>query len=227
MSVTFQLFAKAPVAGSVKTRLVPPLSPSDAARLHARMVERAAATVRRVVDRLAGSRGELWCAPDADDPHLQRIAGRNRLALRVQADGDLGDRMRTALSEALPGRVVLLGSDIPALGASHLLDAANALDDHDAVVIPSDDGGYVTICCRDRVPDCFEGIAWSTSGVMQQTRARLDASGIRWTELPPLWDVDVPADLDRLAADPALASLLEGIETIRGSPLVLHEDQPV
>ena len=244
-SITFQIFAKAPIAGRVKTRLVPPLSPSSAARLHARMIERAAANVRQAMDRLndrdgnVSVRGELWCAidgpsgatpaspSDIDDPILTRIARDHRLDLRLQCNGDLGDRMRHALSGALPGRVLLLGTDIPSLAPSHMVAAANRLTGHDALVIPSDDGGYVLIGCNSRVPECFDAIPWSTPRVIHATRAQLQASGCRWVELPPLWDVDTGADLRRLAADPILAPLLDGLETNEGFPLVLNETQTV
>lgn len=238
--MTFQIFAKAPIAGRVKTRLVPPLSPSAAARLHARMIERAAASVREAMDRLEGDasvRGELWCAIDrpsattdpahSDDPILTRIARDYALDLRIQCDGDLGERMKHALSAGLPGRVLLLGTDIPALDASHLIAAAEALVDSDAVIIPSDDGGYGMIGCTGQAPDCFDAIPWSTPLVMRETRARFAASGCRWVELPALWDVDMAADLRRLAARPDLASLLDGLETNEGLPLVFEETEPV
>ena len=242
-SITFQIFAKAPVAGRVKTRLVPPLSPSSAARLHARMIEHAAASVRAAMDCLDNGsvsvRGELWCAidaqsnatlthpPDIDNPVLTRVARDYRLALRIQRNGDLGDRMQHALATALPGRVLLLGTDIPSLASSHLVAAAHLLKDNDALVIPSDDGGYVLIGCNGRVPGCFDAIPWSTPRVIHETRARLQASGCRWVELPALWDVDTVADLRRLAADPVLARLLDGLETNEGFPLVFNETQTV
>ena len=242
-SITFQIFAKAPIAGRVKTRLVPPLSPSSAARLHARMIERAAVMVREAMDRLddgnVSVHGELWCAIDGpsdatlaspsaiDDPILTRIARDHRLDLRIQCNGDLGDRMRHALSSALPGRVLLLGTDIPSLASSHVVAAANLLTDHDALVIPADDGGYVLIGCNGRVPECFDAIPWSTPRVIHATRAQLQASGCRWVELPPLWDVDTVAELRRLAADPLLAPLLDGLETNQGFPLVFNETQTV
>lgn len=240
-SVTFQIFAKAPVAGQVKTRLVPPLSPEGAARLHARMIVRAAASVREAMDRLDGGnhsvRGELWCAIDTssvatsplavDVPILSRIARDHGLDLRIQCDGDLGDRMKYALAAGLPGRVLLLGTDIPALDSSHLLAAAHALVDCDVLVVPSDDGGYVMIGCTGDIPDCFDAMPWSTPLVMRETRARLTASGCSWVELPALWDVDTAADLRRLDADPALAPLLRGLETNQGLPLVFNETQTV
>ena len=211
VTAKFQVFARAPIPGQVKTRLSPPLSADDAVRLYVRMLERAATAVREAVERVPGAAGELWCTPDAGDPVLGRIAAANGLRLRAQPHGDLGDRMRHALGGAVPGRAILIGSDLPVIDAGRLLAAVDALADHEVVIAPSDDGGYGLIGCRDRVPDCFDGIGWSTSAVMRETRHRLDGEGVRWTTIAPVWDVDTGADLVRLAADPQFAPLLEGI----------------
>ena len=215
--LTIQLFAKAPVAGTVKTRLIPALSAHDAATLHARMIEDAAAAVRRARVQLDDFDAitEMWCAPDAAHPALRDIASRHGLRLRVQCEGDLGDRMRDALHSAMPGRAILLGSDAPALDADALVAAARALDGADAVLIPAEDGGYVLIACRDRVPDCFARMRWSTPSVMDDTRQRLTASAATWRELPAAWDVDTAADLDRLRADVRFSHLLNGLKTAR------------
>ena len=216
VATTFQLFAKAPVPGTVKTRLHCALGPEQAATLHARMIRHAAAAVTAACAGIAAARGELWCAPDTTDSCLGGIAARHALRLRRQSGGDLGARMRDALAAAMPGKAILLGSDAPALDAPMLIEAARALDDHDIVIIPADDGGYVLIGCRHRVPACFDGIRWSTPAVMDETRARLAAAGTLWRELPAAWDVDTPADLERLAADVRFSHLLDGLETAEG-----------
>jgi rSAM/selenodomain-associated transferase 1 len=209
--VTLQLFAKAPVAGTVKTRLLPVLSAQDAATLHARMVEHAAGVIAAAGAAIPQSRAELWCSPDMTDATLRAIALRHGLALRQQPEGDVGMRMEFALQSAMPGRTLLLGSDCPLLDAPLLIGAYGALDAHDAVFVPVEDGGYALVGCRDRTPDCFAGIAWSTGQVMAQTRARLHAAGNRWLELPLAWDVDRAADLARLGADVRFSHLVAGL----------------
>ncbi len=69
----------------------------------------------------------------------------------------------------------------------------------DAVFIPAEDGGYVLVGLRRPQPRLFEGIDWGSERVMAQTRERLSELGLRWVELPTLWDVDRPGDLLRLA----------------------------
>lgn len=226
-ALTFQLFAKAPIAGKVKTRLYPALDPGDAATLHARMILHTARVVAAARDGIPGSRAELWCSPDTTSEVLQTIAHEHGLALRQQATGDIGMRMRHALWSAMPGRVVLLGSDCPPLDAAVLIAADRALGPCDAVFVPVEDGGYALIGCRDEVPDCFLGIAWSTGGVMAQTRARMTATGTRWLELPLAWDVDTPADLARLGADVRFAHLLAGLVQQRTAKDQQQPGQPL
>jgi rSAM/selenodomain-associated transferase 1 len=209
--ITFQLFAKAPVPGRVKTRLHPALSFADAATLHARLVARTAAALDAARDALPEAGFELWCAPDTSDPELRSIALRHRLELRAQRGADLGARMRDALAEAMPAMAILVGSDCPLVDATLLLRAAEALLETDAVFVPAEDGGYALVGCRGRVPGCFAGIAWSTAEVMRQTRERLRADKVRWVELPVAWDVDTPADLARVAADVRFSQLLSGL----------------
>jgi len=209
--IIFQLFAKAPVPGSVKTRLHPALSFSDAAILHMRLVARAAAALEGVRETLPEAGLELWCAPDSSHPALRSLAERHRLELRRQQGPDLGARMRHALTAAMPGMAILVGSDCPAIDSALLRRAAVALLDVDAVFVPAEDGGYALVGCRDRVADCFDGIAWSTADVMRETRSRLRAASTRWVELPSVQDVDTPADLARLAADVRFSQLLDGL----------------
>jgi glycosyltransferase A (GT-A) superfamily protein (DUF2064 family) len=66
------------------------------------------------------------------------------------------------------------------------------------VLIPAEDGGYVLLGLRRPLPPVFEDMAWSTPQVLAQTRARWRAAGRQLAELPALWDVDEPADWDRL-----------------------------
>jgi rSAM/selenodomain-associated transferase 1 len=214
-TIAFQLFAKAPIPGTVKTRLIPALSAADAAVLHVRLVERTAAAVAAVRRALPAARAELWCAPDCADPALGAIAARHALIMLPQRGHDLGARMRAALGSAMPQSAILVGSDCPTLEPALLLRAAAALEREPVVFVPAEDGGYALVGCRGVVPDCFDGIAWGRPDVMSETRRRLARAGIAWTELATAWDVDTPADLDRLARDDACASLLDGLAYAR------------
>ena len=192
------VFARAPVPGEVKTRLIARLGARGAAALHAALVERTLETAcsARV------SRVELCCAPDESHPFFLACAQRFGVALTAQAEGDLGARMHAAFERVVPGsgRALLIGTDCPALTSAHLRDAAAALQaGHDAVLGPAEDGGYVLIGLARTSPRVFDGIGWGGPDVLRDTRARLGALGWRWHELAELWDVDRPDDLARLA----------------------------
>lgn len=190
------IFAKAPIPGEVKTRLVSLLGPDGAAELHARLVMRALATA---VEARVGQ-VELWCSPDERHPFFTGCADRFGVRLRLQQGGDLGERMGFAFRRSLAsGRpLVAIGSDCPALTPRDLVAAAEALATHDAVVAPAEDGGYVLVGLARSVPGIFDGLEWGSSSVMDDTRRRLESASARWKLLPTLWDVDRPEDYVRL-----------------------------
>jgi glycosyltransferase A (GT-A) superfamily protein (DUF2064 family) len=172
------VFARAPRAGRVKTRLIPLLGEQGAARLHSRLLRRTLATA---VEAGLGT-VDLWMA-------------------RRQRGADLGERMHHAFVRSLrrADRVVLIGSDCPVLRGSDLRKAARWLSGGaDAVFAPAEDGGYALIALRRVSPRLFEGIDWGSASVMSRTRERLVALGWRWRELPEVWDVDRPEDVRRL-----------------------------
>jgi rSAM/selenodomain-associated transferase 1 len=141
----------------------------------------------------------LWCAPDVTHRGFRDLG----VALKPQPAGDLGARMLAAF-EARP--TLVIGTDCPALTAAHLNDAAAALETHDVVLIPAEDGGYVLIGARATHPSLFTDMRWSVPSVLSETRTRIAARGLTSFELPPLWDVDTEDDLARMErAFPELA----------------------
>jgi len=197
VSPVIGIMAKAPRPGRVKTRLSPPLSPAAAAALARCFL---LDTVRRVAQ-VGGARGAVIYAPRRARPLFARLAP--GFALIPQASGDLGHRLRAAFDRLLRGgtdAAVVIGSDTPSLPPALLRQALRALDDPatDVVLGPSDDGGYYLVGMRTTHAALFEGIAWSTSTVLAETRARARARALRVRILPGWWDVDTPADLARL-----------------------------
>lgn len=192
------VFAKAPVAGQAKTRLIPALGALGAARLAERLLD---ATVAQACEADIGP-VELCCTPDRSHPAFERMARLHRVTLGLQGEGDLGERMARALARALNvyRRAVLIGTDAPALDAAYLRGASAALADHDAVFGPATDGGYTLVGLRKPARELFEGISWSTSQVMAQTRKQVARLGLSCAELALLGDVDEAADLRHVPA---------------------------
>jgi len=215
--VAIAILAKAPVPGLAKTRLAPVLGADGAANLQARFIAHTVTTAHSA----ALGPVTLWVAPDPHHPVFQAIAAPPGVALaaksdvsdfahlksaevgqarlRMQPEGDLGARMMAAV-KAARGPALVVGTDCPALTPEHLRAAARALvDGIDVVIIPVDDGGYGLIGMQRPQPALFAGMTWGTSSVMAETRRRLSRLGLSWREPARLWDVDRPADLDRLA----------------------------
>jgi hypothetical protein len=198
LSTALIVFARAPVPGQAKTRLIPALGAGGAAALAERLLAHAVAA--------AASAGfehvELCATPDASHPAIRQLAQQHGLALTTQGDGDLGARMHRALARSLQqhAHALLIGSDVPGLDAACLRQADAALATHDAVFVPALDGGYALVGLRGAAPQLFDGMRWSTPRVMQHTRRRAAAAGLRVAELPPLRDIDEPADLAHLPA---------------------------
>jgi rSAM/selenodomain-associated transferase 1 len=215
------IFARAPRPGLVKTRLADLLGAEGAAGLHARLVKRTLETARAAGFR----RIELHGAPDCDDPFFRFCAGHYGVTLVSQGPGDLGARMLAAFESTLAAhaRVLLVGSDCPALTARHLRQADRALrDGADAVLAPCEDGGYALIGLRHVDARLFEGIAWGGDSVAADTRARLSGLGWRWHEHETLWDVDRPEDYARLV-DSGLLEKRDLPKPVRSHD-ILHAD---
>ena len=192
------IFAKAPVANQVKTRLIPLLGPQGAAQFHAQCVRIA---MRTAVDAALGP-VTLCCAPDETAPFFVQCAADFGVTLSTQSTGDLGERMHHALEQGLAqhAAVIIIGSDCPALTPHTLRAAAHKLESHDAVFAPAEDGGYVLIGARRSDAALFSHITWSSAKVAAQTRVNLRNLGWQWAELATHWDVDHPEDYQRLLA---------------------------
>jgi rSAM/selenodomain-associated transferase 1 len=197
------LFAKAPVPGRAKTRLIPALGALGAARLHEQLLRDTVARLAVGLDGSMDTRLELWCAPDTAHPLFQELAATYGLELHRQSDGDLGDRLLAGCTDALrrADGAVLIGSDCPDLGPAQLAQAVLALQTPgvDAVLGPALDGGYVLLGLRRAAPGLFTEMPWGQDRVAELTRERMRLLGWCWRELPALRDVDRPEDLELLS----------------------------
>ena len=191
-------FARAPVPGRVKTRLIPALGAGAAAELHERLLLHICRQL------LACELGpvQMWVTGAMKHPVLAQCEYLGA-ALRRQRGNDLGERMLCAFEEGLAQHecVILVGSDVPGLNPEYLQEAAEALRQVDAVIGPAYDGGYVLIGLRRCSAQLFSGIEWGSAEVLAQTQRRLEQLGWSWKTLGPLPDIDRPDDLRYVPAE--------------------------
>ena len=193
------MFVKSPTAGQVKTRLAAEIGDGAAVRLYRCFVEDSISTVETLD---VGLR-LYFHPPETKSLFLQWLGEQHDYI--PQTGDDLGERLKNAFTDAFEqgfSKVVAIGSDSPDLPVSFLREAFEELDSHDAVVGPSSDGGYYLIgfSVDSFAPEAFDGIAWSTSAVLGETRMKLKKHGLGVHLLPQWHDVDTCSDLDGLTA---------------------------
>ncbi len=192
------LMAKAPIPGTVKTRLVPRLAPEEAARLYGCLLTDVAEEMARV----PGASPFLYFHPPGEGGRFLR-GPFARYDLRPQAGGELGSRMARAVRDVFREgfrEAVLVGADCPVLEARRVREAVRELRvGSEAVLGPARDGGFYLAALRF-VPDgIFRGIPWGTGEVLSRVCGRLRREGRRFSTLPALPDVDTPEDLGELS----------------------------
>jgi rSAM/selenodomain-associated transferase 1 len=187
------LFAKSPVPGRVKTRLMPELTARQAAEVAAELIQR---TVRLAVENWPGPvRLQTW--PDTRHAVFNNLAAANELALVRQSAGDLGRKMHSALATFTDRGVAaaVMGCDVPHCPAANLRRAHDLLAQGDNVIGPSRDGGYYLIGLQRTQPALFRGIAWGGDQVLPSTLRIAAGCGIRFTHLERVADIDSYEDL--------------------------------
>ncbi len=192
------VFARAPLAGAVKTRLIPALGAQGATDLHRQLVSR---TLQRA-GAARGAQVQLWIAGDPLEAFVQDCARRFRAPVFEQRGADLGQRMADAFERALAQTeravgCLLIGTDCPAQSVRDLEHAADALRSHDAVLQPAEDGGYVLVGLKRPQPALFDAIEWGSARVTGQTLQRAASLGLRLHLLRTLPDLDSASDLQR------------------------------
>ena len=199
MPVRIVIMAKAPVAGFAKTRLIPALGAEGAAQLAQKMLSRTLATA------LASKLGvvEICATPDPTDPAWQNLDLPSNIVWSAQGDGDLGERMARAAVRTTRGgeAVLLIGTDCPAINVFTLHEAAQALHDYDASVLPTYDGGYALLALKRFDNRLFENMPWSTSTVALETLQRMVEMDCEVKLLQTLHDIDEPLDLAQLPVE--------------------------
>lgn len=201
------IFARAPVPGAAKTRLIPALGADRAADIAAVLLR---LTVVRVTEFWPGE-VYLYASPNTEHPLFHELVAGYHVHLRAQNDGDLGARMRAALDDLIAGHGAgaIIGSDVPHCPGHTIEHAYDLLARGRNVIGPAGDGGYYLIGLQAATPTLFADIRWGAETVLDETHNRVRAAGIEMESLPGLRDVDSYADLLVAARElPVLARLV-------------------
>ena len=188
------VFAKAPISGQCKTRLIPALGREGAAQLHGQLVHHTLVTA--TASSLAPV--ELWCADNVDHPFITTCAEHFNVQIKQQYGEDLGKRMENCFRDTLVSAkcAVIIGTDCPSLSVDDLNQAFEHLHNNTQCTLhPASDGGYVAIGLSEVDEVLFHNIHWGTSSVYTDTQARLAQLGWRWKALATHHDIDRPEDL--------------------------------
>jgi rSAM/selenodomain-associated transferase 1 len=191
------VMVKAPRAGEVKTRLVPPLSGSDAASLAACFAQDAVLGAKRVIRNVL-----IAYTPSDARAHLQAILPAD--VLWFEQDGaNLGERLDSVAEHVSSlgfNPFIMLGADSPTLPTEFIQEALNVLSSGEADVClgPTEDGGYYLVGLRRPALGLFQNIHWSTPSAYEQTAANASRLNLRLHLLPSWYDIDTPDDLKHL-----------------------------
>lgn len=194
------VFARAPRLGRVKTRLCPPLTATQALRLHRALAED---TLERLAEvSRPGLEHWLFLSEALDDPRDLQVPAVWQVEL--QQGDTLGARLARAFREAFDAgreRLVILGSDSPTVPLEYVHQALDHLAQHEAVLGPAEDGGYYLVGCSTFVPELFADISWGSDQVLKESTEALAQAKRRFRLLPTWYDIDSEKDLTRLRGE--------------------------
>lgn len=185
------IFTKAPIKGEVKTRLIPSLGAETAVRVYRQLLERNIS----LAERSTATTKYFYLATQND---MQFFAKYKKWRVELQSEGDLGERMKLAVSETLAKHqhVILMGADMADIRVQDIDTAHTYLSRGSEVVLgPSYDGGYWLIATNRSDLPVYDHIDWGTARVYSQTRSRLRRHDIEFSSLPLRHDVDTSAEL--------------------------------
>lgn len=185
------IFVKNPVPGRVKTRLAATVGDQEAMRIYL-------ALCARTRDICLGIDADRYLYySDFIDPH--DAWSNAAFHKRCQVDGDLGQRMESALQEVLAHhqQAVLVGTDCPLLSATILQESLDQLTTYDAILGPATDGGYYLLGLRQVIPTIFRDMTWSTDQVLADTVVRLTEAGATYHTVATLPDIDFATDWEQ------------------------------
>lgn len=213
MNIKLLIFAKHPTPGQVMTRLCPPLSHDDAAKIQR-------ACIRMLCERSFRAwpvRPTLVITPDDSEKDFRDFVG-PYVPVTMQGDGDLGDRLARvcqAQFDAGEKEVLVIGTDSPTMPFDTPKLVQEKLAKADVVVGPTEDGGYYCIGLRKFDQRLFADIDWGSDKVFEQTKAQAKKCKLKFDTLLEWYDIDRPEDVRRAVDDIVKADLRDDFELRR------------
>jgi len=205
VDVPLLLFAKAPIAGRVKTRLRTHCSAQQAADIAKILME---ASVKKAISHWPGAVYlSVWL--DQEHDFFKHILASYPIQMSVQREGDLGDKMRDALAaHGYPAAV--MGCDAPHVKAESLGLAYQRLQAGKSVIGPAQDGGYYFLGLTESADSIFKDMPWGTDQVLEKTLKTALLNGLKIELIESLNDVDEWQDVLEVAGQlPELQVYLE------------------
>lgn len=189
------VFAKAPVSGQVKTRLIPDIGRYQATNIYKELLTKTLNTVSNYeyIEK------HLWISGDISHEFFTSFNNKEYFKLHKQTGTDLGDRMFNAFNHVLSSHpyAVLIGSDCPEISNTDLESALRFLKSgKDLVLGPAEDGGYYLIGLRNNYFELFSDIEWGNENVFDETCYRAEKMKLDVALLPTHSDVDRISDLN-------------------------------
>ncbi len=200
------IFARAPVVGQTKTRLIPAYTAQGAANIHQIMTQRTLEVASQFKAQQAKINQPveltLCVAGQLDHPIIAQWSHEFAIHVIAQQGGDLGQRMHHAFEHALATHrlALLIGTDCLTHTEGSLAHCCAQLTHHDWVFTPAHDGGYVLVGTTKNTRSVFEQINWGSSEVMQQTLERLEVTQDNYALTEPTWDIDHHEDVIKAQA---------------------------
>lgn len=184
------VFVKNSELGKVKTRLAKTMGDEKALQVYNELLQ----ITEKCTKHVQCSKQIWYSSQIEEDDHFD-----NSLYDKfVQEGDDLGLRMKKAVAKGFDegfDKVVIIGSDCADLTTNLISEAFNILDSTDAVIGPSEDGGYYLLGLKKFTPQVFQGVDWSTPSVLSQTESIFDSLELSFTKLTTLNDIDTEEDL--------------------------------
>ncbi|KXW56950.1 TIGR04282 family arsenosugar biosynthesis glycosyltransferase [Ferrovum sp. PN-J185] len=191
------MFAKAPIRGFAKTRLIPHLGLDNTAYLAKNLILHNLNTLNSCdfIDSV-----ELIVTSNNLFFDWSELINNPKVRITQQCDGSLGDRLIHAAQQFYDNntKLLIIGTDCIEIDKHILLDAFNTLDNFDTVICPAYDGGFTLLGLKKFDPHIFKNIMWSTEKVANQTMDNILELGYSLKQLKTLHDIDDISDLVRI-----------------------------